>query len=104
MFISTSYVERQNLNMRMGVRRMTRRVNSFSKKLLNHMHALALYHVWYNFCRRHTTTRVTPAMAAGLAREWYDAEWLVGMIDDHMPKPKKPGPKVGAKYRPRLKT
>ena len=85
--ISTSYIERQNLNVRMGVRRFTRLTNAFSKKLVNHAHAVALFYVWYNWCRRHTTTRVTPAQAAGLTDEWYDAEWLVGVIDAHLPSP-----------------
>ena len=91
--ISTSYIERQNLNLRMGVRRFTRLTNAFSKKLENHGHALALWFVWHNWCRRHTTTRVTPAQAAGLTDEWYDAEWLVEQIDARAPKPAKPGPK-----------
>ena len=91
--ISTSYIERQNLNVRMGVRRFTRLTNAFSKKLDNHVHALALYFVWYNWCRRHTTTRVTPAQAAGLTDTWYDAEWLVGVVDANAPQPAKPGPK-----------
>lgn len=64
--ISTSYVERQNLTMRMGMRRFTRLTNAFSKKLENHVHALSLYFVHYNWMRLHKTLRVTPAMAAGL--------------------------------------
>ena len=93
LFISTSYVERQNLNLRMGVRRFTRLTNAFSKRLRGQMHALALYYVHYNWCRRHTTLRATPAQAAGLATERYDAEWLVGVVDAHTPLPRKPGPK-----------
>ena len=99
--VSTSYVERQNLNLRMGVRRFTRLTNAFSKKIQNHVHALALYYVWYNWCRRHTATRVTPAQEAGLTDTWHDTEWIVGLIDEHAPKPQKPGPKPGTKYRPR---
>ena len=69
--ISTSYVERQNLTMRMSMRRFTRLTNGFSKKLENHCHALALYFVHYNFMRIHKTLRVTPAMAAGITdRVW----------------------------------
>ena len=102
--ISTSYVERQNLNLRMAVRRFTRLTNAFSKRLENHVHAVALHVVWHNWCRRHTTTRVTPAQAAGLAEEWYDAAWLVEQIDARMPPPQKPGPAKGTKYGPRKNT
>lgn len=65
--LSTSYVERQNLTMRMSMRKFTRLTNGFSKKLENHGHALALYFMHYNFCRVHKTLRVTPAMEAGIA-------------------------------------
>jgi hypothetical protein len=69
--VSTSYAERQNLTMRMQMRRFTRLTNAFSKKFENHMHMVALYTVWYNFVRIHKTLRVTPAMAAGLTdRLW----------------------------------
>jgi IS1 family transposase len=64
--VSTSYVERQNLSMRMGMRRFTRLTNGFSKKAENHCHAIALYFMYYNFARVHQTLRVTPAMEAGL--------------------------------------
>ena len=103
-FISTSFVERQNLNLRMGVRRFTRLTNAFSKKLDNHVHAVALWSVWYNWCQRHTTLRTTPAQAAGLTTNWHDAEWLVRMIDDLTPAPKKPGPPKGCGGRPRKNT
>ena len=63
--VSTSYVERQNLNMRMGMRRFTRLTNAFSKKFENHVHMLALWRTWYTFGRVHQTLRVTPAMEAG---------------------------------------
>jgi hypothetical protein len=66
-FISTSHVERQNLTVRMHLRRFTRLTNAFSKKLENLKAALALYFAWYNFCRVHSSLRVTPAMAAGIA-------------------------------------
>jgi IS1 family transposase len=75
--VSTSYVERNNLNIRMGVRRFTRLTNAFSKKLENHAAAVALYVAHHNFVRRHMTTRVTPAMAAGVeARMWSMGELL----------------------------
>ena len=90
--INTSYVERHNLTMRMSMRRFTRLTNAFSKKVENHIHHLALYFVWFNWCRRHQTTRVTPAQAAGLTDTWHDYEWLDGMIAEAVP-PGKPGPK-----------
>jgi len=74
--ISTSYVERQNLSIRMGMRRFTRLTNGFSKKLENHSHAVALYFMHYNFCRVHKTLRVTPAMEAGLANHVWTLEEL----------------------------
>ena len=64
--ISTSYVERQNLTIRMAIRRFTRLTNAFSKKLDNHKAACALHFAYYNFCRIHRTLRVTPAMEAGI--------------------------------------
>ncbi len=92
--IATSYVERHNLTMRMSMRRFTRLTNAFSKKLQNMVYSLALYFVWYNWCRRHTTTRMTPAQAAGLTDTWHDAEWIVGLVDAAAPTPRKPGPKT----------
>ena len=91
--ISTSYVERQNLTMRMSMRRFTRLTNAFSKNLRGHFAMLALYFTFYNFCRIHKTLRVTPAMAAGLSETLHDAEWIVGLIDANTPPPAKPGPK-----------
>ena len=84
--ISTSYVERQNLTMRMSMRRFTRLTNAFSKRIDNHCHALALYFVWYNFVRIHKTLRVTPAMAAGITDTLRDMEWVVSLIDARAPK------------------
>lgn len=79
--ISTSFVERQNLTMRMSMRRFTRLTNGFSKKIDNHLNALALYFVNYNFCRIHKSLRVTPAMAAGLTDELMMMEHIVKLTD-----------------------
>ncbi|MFI4954918.1 MAG: IS1 family transposase [Gammaproteobacteria bacterium] len=81
--ISTSYVERQNLNMRMGMRRFTRLTNAFSKKIENHCHSLALYFMYYNFVRIHTTIRVTPAMEVGLTKKLWTIEDLVKLADKY---------------------
>ena len=89
---SSSHVERQNLSMRMGMRRFTRLTNAFSKKLENHLHMLSLYFVHYNFVRIHKTLKVTPAMAAGVSDTLHDMEWIVGLIDARAPEPKKRGP------------
>jgi len=75
--ISTSYVERQNLQMRMQIRRMTRLTNAFSKKLRNHKAATALHFANYNFARRHGSLRVSPAMEAGVCDTLWDTEQLV---------------------------
>jgi len=90
--VSTSYVERQNLTMRMGMRPSTRLTNGFSKKLENHLHMLSLYFVHYNFVRMHKTLKMTPAMAAGLSDTLHDTAWIVGLIDARAPAPKKRGP------------
>ena len=75
--VSTSFVERQNLSMRMSIRRFTRLTNAFSKKVENHAAAVALWFMYYNFCRVHQTLRVTPAMEAGLTDHvWTIAELL----------------------------
>jgi IS1 family transposase len=79
--ISTSYIERQNLTMRMGMRRFTRLTNGFSKKIENHVHALALYFVHYNWMRIHKTLRVTPAMAAGLTDKLIGWEDIIAIMD-----------------------
>ena len=78
--VSTSYVEHQNLTMRMSMRRFTRLTNGFSKKLENHGHAVALYFMHYNFCRVHKSLRVTPAMEAGLADHVWTMEELLGLV------------------------
>ena len=88
--VSTSYVERQNLTMRMQMRRFTRLTNAFSKKFENNMHMVALYTVWYNFIRIHKTLRVTPAMEAGLSKTVWDMEDLVRIMDERAPKPGRP--------------
>jgi IS1 family transposase len=80
--VSTSYVERQNLSMRMGTRRFTRLTNGFSKKFENHVHQIAVYFFHYNFCRIHKTLRVTPAMEAGLT----DRVWTLEELCDLIPK------------------
>ena len=74
--ISTSYIERQNLTMRMAIRRFTRLTNAFSKKLDNLKAACALHFAYYNFCRIHQTLRVTPAMEAGLTDHIWNLEEL----------------------------
>jgi IS1 family transposase len=76
-FVSTSHIERQNLTIRMQLRRFTRLTNAFSKKLENLKPALALHFAWYNFCRVHSTLRVTPAMAAGISSDIWQLERLL---------------------------
>jgi len=95
--ISTSYVERQNLTMRMSMKRFARLSNAFSKKLANHRHALSLYFYFYNWCRIHKTLRVTPAMAAGLTDKLLSFDDLVALMDAAAPKPGRP-----KTYRKRL--
>jgi hypothetical protein len=79
--VSTSFVERQNLTMRMSMRRFTRLTNAFSKKFENYCHSVALYFMYYNFCRLHQTLRATPAMEAGLADHIWSFEGLVGLLE-----------------------
>jgi IS1 family transposase len=79
--ISTSYVERQNLTMRMHMRRFTRLTNGFSKKIEMHMHSVALHFAYYNFCKVHQTLRVTPAMEIGLSDHVWGVEELVTLLD-----------------------
>ena len=76
--VSTSYSERNNLNVRMHSRRMTRLTNAFSKKSENHAHAMALHSIYYNFVHIHKTLRTTPAMAAGVSKRL----WEMGDIVD----------------------
>lgn len=78
--VSTSFVERQNLTMRMSMRRMTRLTNAFSKKIENQAHAVALHFMHYNFCRIHQTLRVTPAMEAGVADHVWSMEEIVDLL------------------------
>lgn len=86
--VSTSYVERQNLTMRMCMRRFTRLTNAFSKKVENHMHAIALHFMYYNFGRIHKSLKVTPAMQAGIADHAWSLEEIANLFVE---KPKKRG-------------
>lgn len=79
-YISTSYVERQNLTMRMGMRRFTRLTNAFSKKVENHAYQVALHFMHYNFCRIHKTLRVTPAMEAGVTDHVWTIEEIIAVL------------------------
>jgi IS1 family transposase len=81
--VSTSYVERANLTMRMSMRRFTRLTNAFSKKLENHAHMVALYALWYNFVRIHKTLRTSAAMAAGIETRLWSMEDVARMIDEY---------------------
>jgi IS1 family transposase len=80
--VSTSYAERQNLNMRMHMRRFTRLTNAFSKKIENHAHSVALFAFYYNFVRIHKTLRVTPAMAAGVTDRLWEIGDVVSVLED----------------------
>jgi len=80
--ISTSYIERQNLTMRMSMRRFTRLTNGFSKKIENHMHAIALHYMHYNFVRIHKSLRCTPAMEAGITKKLWSIADIVALIDN----------------------
>jgi IS1 family transposase len=79
-YVSTSHIERQNLTMRMHMRRFTRKTNAFSKKVENHCYALALHFVYYNFVKIHKTLRVTPAMEAGLTKDLMNLEDIINLI------------------------
>jgi hypothetical protein len=81
--ISTSFAERQNLNLRMHMRRFTRLTNAFSKKVENHALAVALFTTYYNFVRIHMTLRVTPAMAAGVTGKLWEIGDVVKVLEDY---------------------
>ena len=87
--------------MRMGNRRFGRLTNAFSKRLVNHAYQVALFVTFYNWVRIHQTLEVTPAMAAGLTRELYDMDWLVGLVEarDSQPGPRGPYKRAGRKRR-----
>ena len=88
--VSTSYVERSNLTLRMHNRRFTRLTNAFSKKFDSHVHMVAIYTVWYNWVRIHKTLKVTPAMAAGLTDKLMTMEDVVALVDAAAPKAGRP--------------
>ena len=91
--VSTSYAERNNLTMRMSIRRFTRLTNAFSKKIENHAHSVALHFMHYNFCRQHKSLEgSSPAMAAGVTDRLWDIEDIVRLIDEAAPKPGPRGP------------
>ncbi len=90
--VSTSYAERQNLTMRMSMRRFTRLTNAFSKKAVNHAYMVAIYATWYNFVRQHKTLRCSPAMAAGLSSTLWSMSDVVALIDARAESPKARGP------------
>jgi hypothetical protein len=83
--VSTSFVERQNLSMRMSIRRFTRLTNAFSKKIENHAAAVAIWFMYYNFCRVHQTLRVTPAMEAEISNHVWTIEELCGLLPQPVP-------------------
>ena len=86
--ISTSYAERNNLTMRMSMRRFTRLTNAFSKKIENHSHSVSLHFMYYNFCRQHKSLDgITPAMAAGVTEHLWDIEDIVRLVNEARPKP-----------------
>lgn len=89
--VSTSYAERQNLTMRMHIRRFTRLTNAFSKKAENHAHSVALNFMYYNFVRLHSKLRVTPAMAAGVTDRLWEVADIAALIDAREGPPKKRG-------------
>src|SRR6202045_2307508 len=80
--ISTSYVERQNLTMRMHMRRFTRLTNAFSKKVENHTHMVALHFMAYNFARIHSTRKCSPAMAAGVSKRLWDVADIMTVVEE----------------------
>lgn len=91
--VSTSYVERQNLTMRLHMRRFTRLTNAFSKKVENHAYAVALHFMYYNFVRIRSSIKVTPAMAAGVIDRLWEIEDIVALVEaKEAKKPTKRGP------------
>ncbi len=90
--ISTSFVERSNLTVRMHNRRFTRLTNGFPKKLENHAYPVALFAMYYNFCKLHRTLRVTPATEAGVSDHVWDVIDIVKLVEDAEPKTSKRGP------------
>ena len=86
--VSTSFVERQNLTMRMSIRRFTRLTNAFSKKIENHAHSVALHYMHYNFVRIHKTLRVSPAMAAGVTERLWTIGDIVHLVEQAEAQPK----------------
>ena len=89
--VSTSYAERNNLTMRMSMRRFTRLTNAFSKKVENHEHSVALHFMYYNFCRQQKSLNgISPAMAAGVAGRLWDIEDIIQLVDEAAPKPGRP--------------
>lgn len=98
--VSTSYVERSNLTMRMHIRRFTRLTNAFSKKLENHCHAIALYFQWYNYCKPHKTLKgATPAMAAGLEKDFWEVKDIVALLENQEDKAIRDGAMKRGPYR-----
>jgi IS1 family transposase len=83
LYISTSHVERQNLTMRMNMRRFTRLTNAFSKKVDNHMHSVSLFYMHYNFVRVHQTLKTTPAIAAGVSSKAWTLAGIVALTEAH---------------------
>ena len=91
--VSTSYAERNNLTMRMSIRRFTRLTNAFSKKIENHTHSVAFHFMYYNFCRQHQSLGgISPAMAAGVTDRLWDIEDMVRLVEEAAPKPGPRGP------------
>ena len=88
--ITTAHVERQNLTLRMCLRRYTRKTNAFSKRIIQHCNAVALNYFYYNFCRVHMTLECTPAMAAGLTDRAWTIDDLLNIVDGSRPAPKRP--------------
>jgi len=88
--VSTSYVERANLSMRMSMRRFTRLTNAFSKKIENHAASVAIYFTWYNFGRVHQTLKTTPAIKAGVASHVWSVDEMVNLLSAVEPKSTRP--------------